>query len=137
MGWRSSGTSPQESRRSGACSVRIDPNMNAALSPVTAAAVSPAAEGPIALGRQDGQLEVWKPGATQPIRVAQLDGHVRTVAFSADGRLLAAGGDDRQIILRAVAQLGQPIPLSTRPNHFEMINALVFWPRGPAPGQCQ
>jgi WD40 repeat protein len=107
-----------------------DPNATAALSPVTAAAVSPAAEGVIVLGRQDGRVEVWKPEATQPIRVAQLDGHVRTVAFSADGRLLAAGGDDRQITLRAIAQLGQPIPLSTRPNHFEMINALVFWPKG-------
>ena len=35
-----------------------------------------------------------------------------TVTFSADGKLLAAGGDDRQIMLRAVGRLGQPIPLA-------------------------
>ena len=52
------------------------------------------------------------------------------MAFSPDGKLLAAAGDDRQIVRRAVAEPNRPVMLGTRPNHFEMINALAFWPKG-------
>ncbi len=125
--WDISGAEPRIQRVLGP----ENPDATTPFSPVTAAAVSPAALGPIALGRQDGHLEVWKPEATQPTVIATLDGHVRTAAFSADGNLLAAGGDDpRQLVLRAVSQPGQPIPLGAGPRHFEMINSLVFWPSG-------
>jgi WD40 repeat protein/uncharacterized caspase-like protein len=124
--WDISGGEPKLERVLG----QEDPVTAGSFSPVTVAALSPVAGGPIVMGRQDGRVEVWNRGATQPSRVGRLDGHVRTVAFSADGKLIAAGGDDRQIMLRAVGRLGQPIPLGTGPNHFEMINQLVFWPGG-------
>ena len=71
-------------------------------------------------------------GAGQPSRVGRLDGHVRTLAFSADGKLLAAGGDDRQIALRAVNQL--------RPAHYPwrwseaLRDDQLAWSSGPAGG---
>ena len=109
---------------------KLERVLGQAFSPVTVAALSPVPGGPVAVGRQDGRVELWNRLAKQPSRVGRLDGHVRTVTFSADGKLLAAGGDDRQIMLRAVGRLGQPIPLGAGPNHFEMINQLVFWPGG-------
>ncbi|MDR3618400.1 MAG: caspase family protein [Paludisphaera borealis] len=103
----------------------------AAPSPVTAAAFSPREKGLIAIGRKDGRLSLLQPGDAKPINVSTgLQGMVRTVAFSADGRLVAAAGDNRQITLFEADRPGLPILLNTRPSHFEMINTLVFWPQG-------
>jgi WD40 repeat protein len=99
-------------------------------SPITAAAMSPVPGGPVALGRQDGALEVWDPSGKQPPRVLSLGGHVRSVAFSPDGKFLAAGGASRTIMLRALGELGLPIQMSTPQSHTEMVNSLVFWPGG-------
>jgi WD40 repeat protein/uncharacterized caspase-like protein len=99
--------------------------------PVKAAAVSPIAGGPVAVGRQDRTVEIWQSGGKKPATVLTLSGPVRTVAFSCDGKLLAAGGDSRTITLRALDRPELPIPMSTPQNHSEMINSLVFWPRGP------
>jgi WD40 repeat protein len=107
-----------------------DPDAATPLLPVTAAALSPVPGGPIALGRKDGKLEIWYPGSGQPRRPVPLNNQVRTVCFSADGKLLAAGGDDRRISLREVNRLNQPIPLQPRTSHFEAINALAFWRSG-------
>jgi WD40 repeat protein len=99
-------------------------------SPVSSAALSPLAAPPVILGREDGSVELWLPGALAPAWTTRLAGEVRAVAFSPDGTLLAAAGDDRQIVLRAVAEPDRSIRLGSRPNHFEIINALAFWPRG-------
>ena len=84
----------------------------------------------VILGREDGQVELWEPDTISPVWTTRLEGKVRAVAFSPDGKLLAAAGDDRQIVLRAVTEPNRPVVLGTRPNHFEMINALAFWPKG-------
>ncbi len=80
--------------------------------------------------REDGRVELWEQSAIAPGWTTQLEGEVRAVAFSPDGKLLAAAGDDRQIVLRAVTDPNRPLVLGTPPNHFEMINALAFWPKG-------
>jgi len=98
--------------------------------PVTAAALSPVDSERVILGRIDGEIELWEAGAIRPAWTTKLEGEVRAVAFSPDGRLLAAVGDDRLIVLRGVREPRTPIVLGSRPNHFEMINALAFWPKG-------
>jgi hypothetical protein len=98
--------------------------------PVTAAALSPVLATRMVLGRQDGQVELWEPEAVKPAWTTRLEGEVRAVTFSPDGKLLAAAGDDRQIVLRSVNEPQAPILLGTPPNHHEMINALAFWPKG-------
>ena len=96
---------------------------------MTAAALSPDLAARVILGREDGQVELWEPAAIRPVWTTRLEGEVRTVAFSPDGKLLAAAGDDRQIVLRAVADPNRPVQLGSRPNHFEMINASHSGPR--------
>jgi len=100
------------------------------LKPVTAAALSPVDDGRVILGREDGQVELWEKRETRPIWTGQLGGQIRSVTFSPNGELLAASGDDREILLRAVSEPNRPIPLGTNPNHYEMINGLAFWPNG-------
>ena len=71
--------------------------------------MSPVAAARVILGRQDGQVELWEPDAIRPVWTTRLEGEVRAVAFSPDGKLVAAAGDDRQIVLRAVAEPNRPI----------------------------
>jgi WD40 repeat protein len=101
-----------------------------ALKSVTAAALSPDEAARVILGREDGQVELWELQEQGPVLTTRLEGEVRATVFSPDGKLLAAAGDDRQIVLRAVAEPNRPVLVGTSPNHFEMINALAFWPKG-------
>ncbi|MDG3005780.1 caspase family protein [Paludisphaera mucosa] len=100
-------------------------------SPVTSLAASPKIVREVVAGLQDGRVQLWRPGAVEPVdAIARLSGSARTVAYSPDGRLIAAAGDDRRIALIEASRPGVPIPLGTGPSHFEMINALSFWPGG-------
>jgi WD40 repeat protein len=98
--------------------------------PVITAALSPVVAARAVLGREDGQVELWEPGGLGPAWSTRLEGEVRAVAFSPDGTLLAAAGDDRQIVLRSVTEPNRPVLFGTRPHHYERIQALAFWPKG-------
>jgi len=100
--------------------------------PVTALATSPAVAGEVLVGLQDGRVQLWRPGADRPVDAASpVRGAVHAVAYSADGLLAAAAGDDRRIVLFEPARPGVPIPLGAGgASHFEQINALAFWPAG-------
>ncbi|WP_152051613.1 WD40 repeat domain-containing protein [Tautonia marina] len=99
---------------------------------ITAGAIAPLDASLVLLGRRDGRLELWNLNTGITIPVTRLDGAVTTVAFSPDGRLLAAAGDDRRIILRQVSEPGRPLALEPRgPNHLERVNSLAFWTNRP------
>ena len=99
--------------------------------------MSPRDAGVLAVGRSDGGLEVWKPGAARPQSIGRLGGEVKAIAFSPDGRWLAAAGDHPRITLVETDKPDRTIPLATipgerrlQPHHSEMITALAFWPDG-------
>ncbi|WP_148571212.1 helix-turn-helix domain-containing protein [Nocardioides caldifontis] len=65
-------------------------------------AVDAAPDGTVAVGGEDGLVQLWRPGAGgwQPSHDLSLGGaahDVRSVAFSPDGGLLAAGATDRLV----------------------------------------
>ena len=100
-------------------------------SPVTAAAASPAVAGECIAGLQDGRFLLWRPGAAEPVEAtARLTGEVRAVAYSPDGKLAVAAGDDRRIAMIEAARPGLPIRLGDGTGHTERVNGLAFWPGG-------
>ena len=116
---------------------RFDPDAPGGLVSITSAALSPGDAGVLAVGRSDGGLELWMPGASRPQPLGPLGGEVKAIAFSPDGRWLAAAGDHPRITLVETAHPGRTIPLATirderrlSPHHSEMITALAFWPGG-------
>jgi hypothetical protein len=115
----------------------IDPDAAQLPQPVTAAAFSPADARTFALGRRDGMIELWNTTLAQrPRQVEPLDGEVKSLAFSPDGQVLAAAGDDRRITIIRTSPPNPRITLFARPesptwpHHSERINALAFWPDG-------
>lgn len=101
--------------------------------PVTAAAIDPTSTGRIVLGDQEGRIARWAHGVdNQPVReeLGQLRGTVRALAFTSDGRWLAAAGEDKEIRL---FDLADPRPRSFRlaPRHDEEVSALAAWPDSP------
>ena len=104
---------------------------------ILAASLSPADAGILGVGRSHGTLELWRLPEAQPRSLGPLGGDVKAVAFSPDGRWMAAAGDDAHILLVNTADPGVSVTFRTirddrrpRPNHFEMITALAFWPDG-------
>ncbi|MHB1561357.1 MAG: WD40 domain-containing protein [Isosphaeraceae bacterium] len=115
----------------------LAPADGAAPTEVKAAAVSPGPAPVIAAGRLDGRIDLWRPGEAKARVIGRAAGAVRAVAFSRDGRWMAAGGDDPRITLVDPGDPGEPEPLATirgdrrpRPHHNETITALAFWPDG-------
>ncbi len=116
----------------------LAPADGAAPTAVAAAATSPGPAPLIAAGREDGRIDLWRPGEARARTIRRVAGAVKAVTFSRDGRWMAAGGDDPQITLIDTADLNDPVPLATirggarlRPNHNETIAALAFWPDRP------
>jgi WD40 repeat protein len=106
-------------------------------SSVTAAIFSPVDPNLVVVGRRivrekrtEGTIELWDATKSKPKPIDRLSGEVRALAFSSDGKFLAGGGDDLQIALFAMEDLGHRVPLGRGPNHFETINSLAFWPDG-------
>ncbi len=102
---------------------------------ITAAAFSPVDSNLIAAGRRivrdgrtEGSIELWDVKASKSKRIARLGGEVHALAFSSDGKMLAGGGDDLQIVLYATEGQGRQIPLGSGQNHYETTNSLAFWP---------
>ena len=81
-----------------------------------------------------GQLTIWKitNGRASLIRQAQAHGAlVKTVAFSADGNLLATGSYDKTILLWKMPGSRIPVRLSEPLiGHFSFVNSLAFSPDG-------
>lgn len=109
----------------------LAPSDPAGRAPVTAAAASPTVAGESIAGLQDGRFLLWRAGAADPVEAtARLTGEVRAVAYSPDGKLAVAAGDDRRIALIEAARPGLPIRLGDGPGHTEQVNSLAFWPDG-------
>ena len=77
------------------------------------------------------ELEIWRDEGQGPLTLAhRLVGHSRKiecVAFSADGRTLASGGDDQSIRLWDL-ETGEH--LATRVGHTGLVRSLAFSPDG-------
>ncbi|CAN5787410.1 hypothetical protein BH23PLA1_BH23PLA1_03500 [soil metagenome] len=100
-------------------------------SPITAATLSRTpGTVQVAIGRQDGRLDLWDVSGSRVLPLTRIDGAVQSVLFTPDGRYLAASGDDTQLVLRDLEDPGRPVTLNPRPHHNERINALVSWPDG-------
>jgi WD40 repeat protein len=110
--------------------------------PVVSARLRPDPEGEgggpirVALGLQDGQVRLWTEGGPDGgVRLDRMRGAAEAVAFSGDGRWLAAGGVDRMIRLWDMAG-GDPVPgpfpspgrgaVPGGGSHAEQINTLAF-----------
>lgn len=75
----------------------------------------------------DGSLLRWDRGAARPHSLSTLRGGLRSVAFSADGLWLAAGGDTREVVaLRA----SDGEIFAHLPAHQAALSALAFAPDG-------
>ncbi len=99
--------------------------------PLRSACLDPSQPDRVVAGTLDGRVLLWEPGNDRPTPLADdLPGEVRALAFTADGKFLAAaGGADKAVRLW---DLSGPEPrrprLEPAPNHAEIINSLLAWP---------
>jgi WD40 repeat protein len=82
-----------------------------------------------------GQLTMWEITNGRPSLINQEQAHtalIKTIAFSANGSLLATGSYDRTILIWDLSQLQRPKPFDEAPlvGHFSFVNSLVFSPDG-------
>jgi WD40 repeat protein len=91
--------------------------------PVTAAAIDAGRANRIALGLADGRVYLGD------LRLGQLEGAVHALVFTADGRWLAASGDDKIVRLWSLEGT-RPRLMPLDPPHAERVNALLAWPGG-------
>ncbi len=108
---------------------------------ITAAALAPAGPTRIVTCRYSAddyktRIETWdlppnggKP-TPMPVPGGLIEGMVPALAFTADGRWLAASGQNRTMNVWETTNGGRK--LAVRPNQFhdEQVNALVGWPKG-------
>jgi WD40 repeat protein len=96
--------------------------------PLTSVAYSPAADGPIlAAGGSDGIVYLWPPGASQPTPVNDnLASEITSIAFSPNGRLLAAGSTDGTFLLATRGPGGQWTPIAPPTLPLDAINTVAL-----------
>lgn len=99
--------------------------------------VRPGASQQLVSGQTDGRLVLWSWAdgkATQRVPLQILaerffPGSVTAIAFSRDGRYVAAAGAGPMIWSAEMEPRVRPIyDLGTPPHHFEQVNTLEFWP---------
>jgi WD40 repeat protein len=88
----------------------------------------------VAAGSSDGYVYLWGPGNSPPIPLGGVfQAAVESVAFSPDGRLLAAGDGDGNFALAQVRVVGnqvRPQPLSPAGGQLNPVDAVAFSPDG-------
>ena len=84
----------------------------------------------IGLGTHSGRVLLWKGGRDEPDTLPgdPLDGPVRAITFTPDGRFLTAAGEDKRLAVWSLGERPESIRLSPSPQHEERINALAAWP---------
>src|SRR3712207_3422008 len=87
----------------------------------------------LASASSDRTIRLWNAATGEPLGLP-LTGHtdeVRSVAFSPDGRLLASGGSDNDVLLWDVTDRSQPrrigVPLRA---HSSKVHGVAFSPNG-------
>ena len=124
--WDLSGPHPTASRV-----LRVtDPKTGRAV-PLRSARPDPAHPGRVAAGTLDGRVLVWEAGQDRPSTLADdFPGEVRALAFTADGKYLAAsGGADKSVHLWDLfGRRPRRFRFEPAPNHAEVINTLIAWP---------
>lgn len=110
----------------------VDPKSGRAVA-IRSARFLPGDPGRIVAGTLDGRVLDWKAGRDAPATLAEgIPGEVRAVAFTRDGKWLAAtGGADRSVRVWEMGPEPRPIRLEPAPNHNEVVNDLIGWPNGP------
>jgi WD40 repeat protein/uncharacterized caspase-like protein len=102
---------------------------------ITCAAIRPGHAEQVVTGHRDGQVHLWKRdggrGALEmPHLVArEFSTEVKALAFTPDGRYLAASGDGRRIWVGTMEPRPHRVDLLDRlgPHHDEQVNALIAW----------
>jgi WD40 repeat protein len=105
---------------------------------ITCVAIRPG-HGQAVTGNSDGQVHLWnwKDGqgglAMKELIAGVFAGKVKALAFTPDGKTLAAAGDGTSLGLATMEpQPGQIYDLDAlRPHHLEQINSLIAWPDQP------
>jgi WD40 repeat protein len=103
---------------------------------VTCVRIRPGPSHQLVTGHGDGRAILWswrdsKATAEQTHLVEEvLDGAVRAMVFTPDGRQLVVAGDGTSIWLGELEPRPRAIDLAGRPHHFEQVNSLAAWPDG-------
>jgi WD40 repeat protein len=106
------------------------------LVPISAAALAPAGSRRVAAGTLKGQVLLWDKGASSPMVLGRMEYAVLAMAFTSDGRWLAATGADKTIWLWELSTRARAFAAPKRvlleplPHHTEQIGALVAWTGG-------
>jgi hypothetical protein len=110
--------------------------LEAGTSNVTCVQIRPGASRQLVTGHSSGRAMLWswresKATAEAPHLVeGVLDGAVRAIAFTPNGRTLAVAGDGTTIWLGELEPKPRRLAFDRRSNHFEQVNALASWPDG-------
>ncbi len=100
---------------------------------VTCVQIRPGASRQLVTGHSDGRAILWswresKATVEAPHLVeGVLDGAVKAIAFTPNGRTLAVAGDGTTIWLGELEPKPRRLDLDQQSNHFEQVNALAPW----------
>lgn len=97
---------------------------NISSSPIHSIVANPALPDQIALGFVNSQVQIWQPGADQATAIYQLGAQINTLAYSKDGRWLAAGNNEHLVKVWDVASSTQIAELP----HSTNVYAVAFTP---------